>query len=221
MPRVRGARARGLTVAALGVTTLLAMCGAAGAHPAAAVRGSTARVAFSYDEVNALSCPSTKQCTALTPAGGQVTFNPTHGGKVITAKLFSDTLDETYAIKCPSRHLCVAADARGDVVGFNPTRAKAKPRYRATLQGASYQTSVACPTASECVLDSWQAEGYLNPAKGSSLVSNTFGANQNGANPTATCTSTTFCVGSNGNTGIIYTFNPRSPGKAKTTTLTS
>jgi hypothetical protein len=149
-----------------------------------------------------------------------VTFNPTHGGKVISAKIFSDTLDVTFALDCASSHLCVAADSRGDVVGFNP-RSKGKPKYKATLAGASYQVSVACASKALCVLDSYQAEGHLNPAKGSTLVSNSFAANQTGANPTATCLSTTFCIGSNGNSGIIYTFNPRSPASAKTITLTS
>jgi hypothetical protein len=214
-------RLRRTTVAALGATALLAVtAGSAAAHTTQLSHPRAAHLAFSYNEINALDCPSTKQCTALTPSGKQVTFNPTHGGKVISAKLFSDTLDETFALDCASTHVCVAATSRGEVVGFNP-RSQSKPKYRATLQGATYQTSVTCPSKSLCVLDSYQAEGYLNPAKGSSLVSNGFAANQTGANPTATCISTVFCLGSNGNSGIVYTFNPRSPGSAKTITLTS
>jgi hypothetical protein len=212
---------RRTAVAALGATALLAVtAGGAAAHPAGVSQARSAHVAFSYNEVNALACPTTKQCTALTPTGRQVTFDPTRGGEVTSTKLFSNTLDETYALDCASVHLCVAADSSGDLVGFNP-RARTKPKYRATLQGASYQTSVACPSKSLCVLDSYQAEGRLNPAKKSSLVSSSFAANQNGANPTATCISTAFCLGSNGNTGILYTFNPRSPGSARTVTLTS
>jgi hypothetical protein len=232
MRNVNGVRVRWLTlprrvrlcrttVAALGATALLAVtAGAAAAHTTEVPHAGT-HIAFSSNEVNALDCPTTKRCTALTPSGRQVMFNPTHGGKVIAAKLFSDTVDETFALDCASAHLCVAADSRGAVVGFNPARAQTKPKYTATLQGASYQTSVACPSKSLCVLDSYQAEGHLNPAKGSPLVSNDFSANQNGANPTTTCISTVFCLGSNGNTGIVYTFNPRSPGSAKTITLTS
>jgi hypothetical protein len=222
----RGIRLCRTAVAALGVTALLAViagagAGAAAAHPTQAAPGRTAEVAFSYSELNALACPSTKQCTALTPTGRQVTFNPRHAGKVISTKLFSGTVDETFALDCATVHLCVAADSTGVVVGFNPKHAQGKPKYTTTLQGASYQTSVACPTRALCVLDSYQAEGHLNPAKGSSLVSNTFAANQNAVNATATCISTKFCVGSNGNNGFIYTFNPRSPASAKTITFTS
>jgi hypothetical protein len=209
------------TAAAVGVTALLAAtAGAANAHATQVRPARAAGIAFSYNELNALSCPSTKQCTAVTPTGWQVTFNPTHGGKVITVRILSDTVYPAYSIDCPSTHVCVAADARGDVVVFNPTH-RTKPKYTATLTGASYQTSVACPSTSLCVLDSYQAEGYLNPTKRGTMVSNSFGANQNGANPTTTCVSTSFCLGSNGNTGIIYTYNPRSPSKAKTVTLTS
>jgi hypothetical protein len=219
LPRMIGLRRS--AVAARGATALRAdTAGTAAAHTTEVSRARTAHVAFSYSEVNALACPSTKQCTAITPAGKQVTFNPTHAGKVTSVKLFSNTLDEAFALDCASVHLCVAADSAGDVVGFNP-RATTKPKYTATLQGASYQTGVSCPSKSLCVLDSYQAEGYLNPAKGSSLVSNSFSANQNGADPTLTCLSTTFCLGSNGISGIVYTFNPRSPASAKTTTLTS
>jgi hypothetical protein len=219
--RPRTISLRRTAMATLGAIALLAVtAGAAAGHAAAVQHPRATGVAFSYNEVNALDCPSTTQCTALTSSGKQVTFNPTRGDKVVSAKLFSDTLDETFALDCASTHLCVAADSRGAVVGFNP-RAKTKPKYTVTLQGASYQTSVTCPSKSLCVLDSYQAEGYLNPAKGSSLVSNAFAANQNGANPTASCVSATFCVGSNGNSGLVYTFNPRSPGSAKTTTISS
>jgi hypothetical protein len=176
---------------------------------------------FGTNEIVGMACPSVKQCTVLTSAGVQVTFNPVHGGKLIAAKLFSDTESESFALDCATESLCVAADSTGVVVGFDPRHEKAKPKYTTTLSNASYQTSVACPTKSLCVLDSYQAEGYLNPAKRSTFVSNAFAANQNGGNPTTTCLSNTFCLGSNGNGSLVYTYNPRSPAKAKTTTLTS
>jgi hypothetical protein len=176
---------------------------------------------FGSNDVVAMACASVKQCTVLTSAGKQVTFNPMHGGKLIAAKLFSDTESESFSLDCATKSLCVAADSSGVVIGFDPRHEKAKPKYTTTLANASYQTSAACPTRSLCVLDSYQAEGHLNPAKKSTLVSNAFAANQNGANPTTTCLSSKFCLGSNGNNGFIYTYNPRSPGNAKTTTFTN
>jgi hypothetical protein len=207
-------------VAMVGTATLLAVPAAADAHTATD-RHVRAAIGFDQNEVNPLSCPSAKQCTALTPTGEQVTFNPTHGGKVITARLFPATENARLALDCVSTTLCVAVDGSGVVVGFDPKRKNAKPKYTTTLTGASYQTSVSCPSKSLCVFDSYQAEGYINPSKKSSMVSNSFAANQTGANPSATCISTTYCVGSNGNSGLVYTFNPKAPAKAKSTTITS
>lgn len=70
-------------------------------------------------KINALTCVSTTQCTAVDSRGHQVTFDPTKLGSGPAPKIY--TIDGTHSLStlaCPTALVCVAGDDNGSLVTF-------------------------------------------------------------------------------------------------------
>jgi hypothetical protein len=68
--------------------------------------------------VNAVSCPTAIQCTAVDSAGQELTFNPTSTATPTPVDIDGQT--RLAGIDCPASNGCIAVDSDGNAVAFDP-----------------------------------------------------------------------------------------------------
>jgi hypothetical protein len=98
--------------------------------------------------LQALACPTTRQCTAIDGVGDEVTFDPASPGTPTPVPIDSNALDVS-AVDCPSASQCTAVDWSGQEVTFDP----ASPGTPAAIQidSGNPLMAVACPSVGLCV----------------------------------------------------------------------
>jgi hypothetical protein len=95
---------------------------------------------------DAVTCPSTSQCTVVDNQGQAVTFDPVEPGRLSATTVDLD--DALAGVACPSQSQCAAVDNEGKEVTFDPLAPTAGP---VTSLGVDSLQSVACPSSTECI----------------------------------------------------------------------
>jgi hypothetical protein len=156
--------------------------------------------------LDAVSCPTTTQCTAVDLSGNEVTFNPTAQGTPTQAAI--DTGYQLDAIACPSVSQCTAV---GDTstgstqeVTFNPASPSAPAPI--TVAGMLSAVGVACPSLSQCTIVGGDDEATFDPAAPAALTAVAVLPQGTIANVFA-CASSTECTEVT-SVGEELTFNP-------------
>jgi hypothetical protein len=160
-------------------------------------------------DLQAVSCPSTSQCTAVGGFGEEVTFNPATPGSGASAGL---GLGLASAIACPSTSQCTAVDTNGKQVTFDPT-APGTPTPT-TIDAGAFLLAVACPTTTQCTATDARSghEVTFNPTSPGTPTPTSLGLTNA---EVIACPSATQCtvMGMNLSEGNLeVTFNPASPG---------
>jgi hypothetical protein len=132
--------------------------------------------------MSAVSCPSVTQCTAvglgdgLEPTGVEVTFDPTNpseqsptpvtidDGRVFCSLGSCAEDDNLVSVSCPGTLQCTALDFDGRALTFNPARPGTPVVLRAGGSG-----SVVCPTVTDCVAPSDNAQDVGDVVEGDPL----------------------------------------------------
>src|SRR5207248_7524728 len=96
-------------------------------------------------DLNAVACPSTSQCTAVDDTGQVLTFNPGSPGNPVSITV--NGAQGLNAIACPSTSQCTAVGGGGVAVTFNP----ASPGVLApiAIDGSHKLNGVACPSSTQ------------------------------------------------------------------------
>jgi hypothetical protein len=105
----------------------------------------------SDNELDAISCPTTKLCAAVDTLGNVITFDPLSSGgsgTVLSTTAAADPGNSLSAISCKPSGVCVAVDRSGNAVGGSAT---SDSWQLAGVDAGHAFNSVACPTSSECV----------------------------------------------------------------------
>jgi hypothetical protein len=99
--------------------------------------------------VNAVACPSIRQCTAVDDAGREVTFDPTASANqtVTSIQEYPVIYRGFNALACPSIKQCTAIDAEHEVT-FDP--AAPGSRTTATIDSTGSLNSLSCPSPAQC-----------------------------------------------------------------------
>lgn len=165
--------------------------------------------------LEAVSCPSSTQCTAIAGAGSILTFNPTAPGHPTPVLVDTATTENEglSAISCPTTSQCTAINVFGGEVTFNPTAPTATAP--ATIDGAieSLMAGIACPSPTQCTaIDSGGAEATFNPAAPAAVAP--VGLGDGNGPGRIVCPSASQCTTVDENGGEV-TFNPQAPGHPK------
>jgi hypothetical protein len=163
--------------------------------------------------LNAVSCPSTGQCTAVDDNSQEVTFAPSSAPGPIAARVSSVTEGEdVLAVSCPSTSQCTSVDTGDEASTFDPEApGSLGPRY---LDHGPTVTAIACPSTSQCAaVETGGDELTFDPASPETATKATVdpaGQELEGLScPSAgQCTSVSFAIGD------AVTFDPSSPGGA-------
>jgi hypothetical protein len=105
----------------------------------------------SDNELDGISCPTTKLCAAVDTLGNIVTFDPQPAGAFSAFETTSVEVDpgnSLSAISCKPSGLCAAVDRSGNAVAGS---ASADSWQLQAVDPGHAFGSVACPTSSECV----------------------------------------------------------------------
>jgi hypothetical protein len=104
----------------------------------------------SDNELDGISCPTTKLCAAVDTLGNIVTFDPQQSGafSVETLSVPADPGNSLAAISCKPSGLCAAVDRSGNAVAGS---ASADSWQLQAVDPGHAFSSVACPTSSECL----------------------------------------------------------------------
>jgi hypothetical protein len=157
--------------------------------------------------LNALSCPSDKECVAVDSHGSELVFDPqlpispgpmkVDGGQVLGG------------VSCPAATQCTAVDRNGDEVTFNPG-SPGNP-VPVPIDGHTNLSALACPATTQCTtVDVGGTEATFAP--GSSASPNVDGIDTGGGGIFGVaCTALDQCTAVDGH-GQEVTFNPQSPG---------
>jgi hypothetical protein len=101
--------------------------------------------------VNAVACPSIRQCTAVDNASREVTFDPTAPGSPTVTYIHEYPViyptNGFTAVVCPSIRQCTAIDAEHEVT-FDPT-APGSPTT-AMIDSTGSLSSLSCPSPAQC-----------------------------------------------------------------------
>jgi hypothetical protein len=101
-----------------------------------------------FNGLNALACPSTSRCTAVSGGNNEVTFNPTSPGGATPVQI-ENVRAGLNAVACPNTSYCVAASNSGQVVEIdtqtNPVGVTVDQVTGDSLHG------VACGSVTQCV----------------------------------------------------------------------
>ncbi len=145
---------------------------ASGRHLAAAqidkAVGLDAPSGDSEDELDAVSCPTTRRCVAVDTLGNVTTFSPLGSAQTAASVPFGQHWN---SIGCRPTGQCVAVGNGGAVlvgsagISLSGAVGSSGPWTTTTLSGAADLSAVACPTARECVAVDSHGRGFtLNPA---------------------------------------------------------
>ena len=105
----------------------------------------------SDNELDAISCPTTKLCAAADTLGNIVTFGPQPGGAsgaYQTVSVQADPNGSLSAISCKPSGVCAATDRSGNAIGGSAMSNSWQPQ---AVDTGHVLNSVACPTLSQCI----------------------------------------------------------------------
>jgi hypothetical protein len=106
----------------------------------------------SDNELDGISCPTTKLCAAVDTLGNIVTFDPQGSGAAATTfetvSVPADQGNSLSAISCKPNGVCVAVDRAGNAIGGS---AISNSWQLQVVDAGHALNSVACPTLTECV----------------------------------------------------------------------
>jgi hypothetical protein len=97
--------------------------------------------------LNAVSCPSVTQCTAVDGNGDEVTFDPTTGRDNAAGVANLSSLESLQSVSCPSTTQCTAIGT--DEITFDPTTGKvnaAGPQPFGNFEAGP----LSCPSVTQC-----------------------------------------------------------------------
>ena len=173
----------------------------------------TLEPATGSQDLVAVACPSTSQCTAIDYASGDaVTFNPTAtgGGSVAAAPVAGNY--SLGSISCPSTAQCTTLDRYdGSQHTFNPATPGTINSVQIDATGNNTST-VVCLSASECVAtDSGGNEVTFDPTATTTPTPRAI--MPGGGLGALVCPSQTSCVATDGSIGVV-SFDPAAPALA-------
>jgi hypothetical protein len=98
------------------------------------------------EDLFALSCPSTSQCTTGDIGGRELTFDPSNPGTPEPVGLESGIIE---SVSCPSVTQCTTGDSGGNATTFDPT-APGKPKAIAVDAGIENLLHLDCVSLTQC-----------------------------------------------------------------------
>lgn len=110
-------------------------------------KGHAARLYGRYNVINAISCPTVSQCTAVDAGGEEITFDPSSPTVLRIRGLESER--DLFSISCPAARQCTTVDDVGHEVTFDPTMHKRVEPF--TLDSSQVLNAVSCPSMRLCV----------------------------------------------------------------------
>lgn len=113
-----------------------------------------------FDELTAVACPASTQCTTL-DSDGELTFNPT-APTAATPVTVEAGGNATTAIACVSTTQCTAVDGNGEETTFNPVSPARV--LKAYLMDPDSLSGVSCPSRTQCTaVDQGRSEVTFDP----------------------------------------------------------
>jgi hypothetical protein len=174
---------------------------------------------FGTTYVSGVACASPTECTAVTHAGAEVTFNPGAPGTPTPVKIDNGNVD---GVACISAGACVAVDEGGQELVFDP--ATGAVSETADIDGTRELNGLTCPSATDCVaFDNIGQAVAFTPATGAvihttAILSNTEVSDNISVNGITCAASATECTVVD-STGEAVGFAPATGAVLNTTTI--
>jgi len=115
----------------------------------------TSEVPSSTDDLlMAVACANASQCTVVTAAGAELTFDPASPTSATRTQVDSDG-SQVEDVACPLDSQCTLVDASGEAITFNPLATSTPPVEVVSgdlLPGSVAEATLSCPAPDQCTM---------------------------------------------------------------------
>jgi hypothetical protein len=201
-PFAKDLRSRGEWTGHVGIALITAVCNAAvSAAQAAEPLTWSAPQLIDHQRpfgnppaLEAVSCPTTSFCAAVSGGSALTTSNPTGGESAWTSTTVEEG-NELRHISCPSEALCVASDSTGGVLtSSDPTGGSEAWSVASVSEIGNPISSISCPSTSLCVaVAAGEILTSTDPTGGASAWKDTT-ISTSGSTFSVSCPTTKLCV---------------------------